>query len=734
MSETSGPGYGKEAQGDRPGNTEAFALRRLLGVLSESRWLILGITVAVLAIALVYSFLRTPVYRANTVIQVAQKPESSSGLSQIFSLVQGSPVPTDTEIELLQTRSVLVPAIEKLHLNIRVGGGHGLPVIGSLFGSQGGASAEVSLFTVPTVLEGKRFSLISLGGDGYRLSAPDGSDILTGKAGEPATGVVYTASGKGLVNIQVDAIRARAGQRIPLERIPMAAAVSSLRSSLTIAEVGSQSGLISISMQGGSPQRLALELNAIAQANLQHHAAQSLARAASQLKFVKSQLPAIRERLESAQKKLVQFLDQHEALVLSQNSKYLEQKGLSITNQITPVQAEVAAAESVLGAQSPKLLALKKQLEQLEQQRRDLYAQISQLPADEQTMIRLQAEVNQEQALYSTMLNQGQSLQIAQMGAVGDVTIVDAAIVPSQAILPNRRMDALTGLIVGLLLGIFAAYVRRALRHGVEDPEVIEERLGLPVYSALLHSRRQRRLERARTVGPDTLRLLAADEDDDRTLEGLRSLRTSLQLTLPEKGPRILTVSSLGPGEGKTFVASNLAYLFALGGWRVLLVDADLRRGHLHRLFGWKRECGLTDLLEEHAPPVWPVRDTGVENFYAMTTGRIPRDATNLLTKGRISELLTRLGGVYDLVIVDVPPLLAVGDALVTARCATTNLLLLKYGTHSLHQIRLAMKRFDRHGIELLGCVLNDVPAAARRYAYREYGYRYQYRYKTERK
>ena len=715
---------------DRSGGRE---LSRLIGVLSESRWLIAGVTASVFVLGVLYSLIRTPVYEADIVLHVlSQQSGGLSGLENLSALVQGAAIPTETEIELLQTRAVLVPVIRKLHLDIDVGRS-GIPVISWLFGSGCKSPASISSFNVPQALEDQPFTIESIGQGSYRLLDPDGDLVLTGMVGKPAAGRVATGDGFGIANLQIDFIDSCAGS-FSLARVPIDKSVASLLANLSIQELGQQTGVVSVSMRGPTARSVADRLNAIADSNVELNISQNSAQAARQLGFLDVQLPDLERRLEAAQTKLAQFLSGHRTLAaLSQDTQYLIEQAAALEQQIGPLRAQAAMAKASLGFENPKLRDIGAQLQALESQRSELLANIAKLPQDEQTLVRLQSDVTTNQNLYASMLNQSQALQVAKAGAVGDVAIVDPAVVPSDPVAPNKPLDAVVGLFLGALLGVMAAFGRRAVRQGIEDPELLDERLGLPVFAVLAHSAIERRLSRRRTEGQTgTYGLLAArlSDQEDLTMEGLRSLRTALQLALPNAAKRVLCVTSLGPGEGKSFVSSNLAYLFAVSGLRVLLVDADLRRGHLHRAFGWPRGNGLADVLEEKIPIEAATQKTQLEKLDVMTTGTRPADAASLLVNVDLGGLLNKLASRYELVIVDVPPLLAVSDAFVIARHGSLNVLLIKHGLHSLRQVRLVLRRLARHDIKLAGCILNDVSSAAQRYAYREFGYQYQYRYK----
>ncbi len=323
---------------------------------------------------------------------------------------------------------------------------------------------------------------------------------------------------------------------------------------------------------------------------------------------------------------------------------------------------------------------------------------------------------------------------MAQAGAVGDVVIVDTASLPTMPVFPKRPLIMGLALALGLILGVGTAIGRRVLFEGIEDPEVLDRILDLPVNAVVPHSERQDRLERKRlALVPGEPPLLAAQGfSDDATSESLRGLRTALQLILPKSGPNILCLTSLGPSEGKSFVASNLSYLFGQAGSRVLLVDADLRRGHLHRTFGLAREPGLAEALAGKVSVEKLVHQIGDLRLDVLTTGTLPDDAANLLLASDLAPIMEKLSALYDLVIVEVPPILTVSDAFVLARHATLCLLVLKYGLHSERRVELAQKRFKRHNIVLAGSVLNDVSVAAQRYAYSHYGYHYHYRSEGE--
>jgi tyrosine-protein kinase Etk/Wzc len=185
---------------------------------------------------------------------------------------------------------------------------------------------------------------------------------------------------------------------------------------------------------------------------------------------------------------------------------------------------------------------------------------------------------------------------------------------------------------------------------------------------------------------------------------------------------------------GKSFLCVNIAHLLAAAGWSVLLVDADLRRGRLHRHFGLSREPGLSDVLRDVAEPVEAIRETGVPNLKLLPSGRIPPDPAELLGSQQFLKLLGGAERLHDVVIVDTPPVLAVTDPVLVARGAGLTLLVLEARQHPISEIRQAIRRFALNGVKVQGVILNDATSSGTRYRRYPRVYEYRAEVRTERK
>src|SRR5690606_11347312 len=275
-------------------------------------------------------------------------------------------------------------------------------------------------------------------------------------------------------------------------------------------------------------------------------------------------------------------------------------------------------------------------------------------------------------------------------------------------------------------------FVLRMLNPGIEDPAVIEE-LGLPVYAAiplsnskaLPTSKRDRKgLHHVRADGRQ--HLLAVAEPADLAVEALRSLRTSLHFAMLEAKNNVLTISGPRPGMGKTFVSANLAAVIAQGGQRVLVIDADMRKGTLHKILGVSHTEGLSEVLAGKLGAEAAIHEVpGLAEMHYMVRGDIPPNPAGLLMHPRFAQMLQTVAPRYDLVIVDTPPILAVTDAAIVAAHAGSSLLVTRFGVNQAKEILLTMKRFEQNGVQVKGTIFNAVEK--RSTGYYSYGY-YEYK------
>ena len=267
----------------------------------------------------------------------------------------------------------------------------------------------------------------------------------------------------------------------------------------------------------------------------------------------------------------------------------------------------------------------------------------------------LQREAETQPQIYQSLLQQQKELRVVSNSRTNNVRVMDRAEVPGAPFSPNPRRDWFTALMAGLLVALGLAFGIDYLDDTVKTPEDITRRLKLPLLGLVPAVRGKRVPLLSETVPHDFG-------------EAFRSLRTSLVFTSGAEGPRVIAVTSSQPLEGKTTTACNLAMALALGGSRVLLIDADMRRPGLHKAIGAQNEIGLSHLLVGQARVREAVQRTNEPNLFVITAGRTPPNPSELLASERMNALLANLrSGPFDWVIIDTPPVLAVTDAVILA-------------------------------------------------------------------
>jgi polysaccharide biosynthesis transport protein len=328
-------------------------------------------------------------------------------------------------------------------------------------------------------------------------------------------------------------------------------------------------------------------------------------------------------------------------------------------------------------------------------------------------VLQRQAETNRQ--VYQSLLQQQKELRVVSNSRTNNIQVMDRAEPPGAPFSPDARRDLFTALIAGLLVAVGLAFGLEYLDDTVKTPDDVTGRLRLPLLGLVP------------SVAGTRVPLLSETVPHDFG-EAFRSLRTSLVFTSAAEGPRVIAVTSSQPLEGKTTTACNLGMVLALGGARVLLVDADMRRPGLHTVVGAQNEVGLSHLLVGQARVRDAVQQTGEPNLFVISAGLIPPNPSELLSSERMSALLANLrAGPFDWVIIDTPPVLAVTDAVIVARgVAGVVFVIGSEMTRRVHAER-AIETLTAGKPKSVGAVLNRVDFDRNKYYYsRYYGHHYQ--------
>jgi capsular exopolysaccharide synthesis family protein len=306
-----------------------------------------------------------------------------------------------------------------------------------------------------------------------------------------------------------------------------------------------------------------------------------------------------------------------------------------------------------------------------------------------------------------------------------NIRVVDRARPPTAPFRPNKKLNVLLGLIVGLGLGIGAALFLDYVDNTIGSAAEIDRLVKLPVLATVPHHGAASGLaaRRAEPSLAETVDLVAHRDRQAAASEAYRELRTGILLSNPGHPPRQIMVTSALPEDGKSSTVMNLAVVLAQSGRKVLLVDADLRRPRLHRVFGLDASRGLSNVLSGlESDPVPLAQKTVVEGLFVMVSGPVPPDPSELLDSPTFAQMGARLlAAGYDHILYDSPPALAVADPVIIASVVEAAILVCRAGRTPRESLQRAAQKFTQAGIKPIGIVLNDLESG--RHGYGTYAY-----------
>ncbi len=685
--------------------------------LVEGRWVVLLVLAVSTAAAAAYVFVSPPVFRATAVLQVEPRPEGARRFEDLTALYEPRSS-TDAEMELLRSRQVLGRAAERLGLDLAVEP-RWFPVVGHALARRrdagepapapyrlerwawGGERIAVRWVHVPEALLGKPLTLTALREGRFRLAGPAGEPLLEGAAG------VVASDGRGAAGVEllVERLAARPGTEFRIVKRAPAEVIDRILRRLTVAERGAGTGILAVSYEAGDAPGAAAVVSAICDVYLEENVERSQAEAARMLAFLDTQLPTLKQRLEKAEAALTTYRERRGTVDLPVEARAAVDRDTDLDRAITELEVTRARLAQRYSEDHPEVREVDRQIGAAVAQRAARREGRRELPRLQLGSTQLTRSVDVAAELYLTLLEKSQELQIARSARNGSVRLVDPAVAPYRPVRPQPGMVMGLGVLLGLAGGLAAALARRGLDPNAEDPRTIEDGTGLPVYVTIPHSAREVSLQRS--AGKRARVPLALAAPDDPATEILRTLRTALGFAIKARG-KVVAVSSPSAGVGKSFVCANLAHLMAAAGQRVLLVDADLRQGQLHRYFSAERAPGLAEVLSGESVLETAIRGTGTHGLELLACGAAPDSPAELLARPRLAEVLTTAAARYDVVLVDTPPILAVTDALLVARAASVNLLVLRARQHPVEEIADALELFERSGAAIQGGILND--------------------------
>lgn len=702
-----------------------------------AQWKLIALCVILSVIcALLYLRVTPDTYSVDALVQVEENKGASAALLGDLSNMIEQKQPAQAEIELLKSRLVLGSAIKALNLDLRIAGTensftdrllspHDYQTEyskASVLFKDNGKSFDIRQFEVPAYFHDKNLRLDFQPGK-YTLTDPATEQVVF-SAPLNQRSQLHSEHGEWKVAIYSQD-QFKAPYLVQKQSLP--AAVKSILANYSVAEKGKMTGVLGLNYQGTDKQHITEVLNAILAAYSQQNIERRSAETAQTLKFLDEQLPELRQQLDVAEREFNTFRQQFNTVDVTKESELYLTQSISLETQKAQLEQQVAEASAKYTNEHPVMQQMNAQLAAINKRINQLEGTLKQLPDLQRRYLQLFREVEVKQQLYTALLNSYQQLRIAKAGEIGNVRVVDTAVEPLEPIKPKKLQILILSIFLGGFLGTLLALLRNMLRSGIKDSSQIENELDLPVYATVPRSPAQNgyiKLAKKKKYIP----ILAVKNSDDIAIESLRSMRTAIHFALSNARNNIVMISGPAPEVGKSFISTNLAAILAQSQKRVLLIDADLRRGYIHKYFNQNHQPGLAEYLNKQATLNEVIKATDIPGLDLLTRGKSPVNPSELLSTPLFGEMLTQLSSQYDHILIDTSPILAVTDGIIISQYAGVNLLIARYAQTQMKELELTVNRFEQAGVKVNGVILNDIQRSSAGYGY---GYNYAYSYKA---
>ncbi|EPP4049747.1 polysaccharide biosynthesis tyrosine autokinase, partial [Acinetobacter baumannii] len=629
-----------------------------------AQWKLIALCVILSVVcALLYLRVTPDTYSVDALVQVEDSKGASAALLGDLSQMIEQKSPAQAEIEILKSRLVLGTVIKDLHLNIQVSSTENTLThrllsdadykteytTKSVIFKDGLKSFDIRQFEIPAYYLDKNL-LLDFDKQSLRLTDPVTEEVILTV---PLNQVNHVAGPHGLWKVAIFT-KDQFDATYNIKSLSLPIAVNAISANYAVAERGKLTGVLGLNYQGQDKEHITKVLNAILATYSAQNIERRSAESAQTLKFLDEQLPDLKKQLDDAERQFNKFRQQYNTVDVTKESELYLTQSITLETKKAELEQKQAEMAAKYTAEHPAMREINGQLAAINKQIGELNSTLKQLPDVQRQYLQLYREVEVKTQLYTALLNSYQQLRIAKAGEIGNVRIVDTAVEPVEPIKPKKLLVLILSVFVGGFIGALIALLRNMLRTGIKDSGQIENEMDLPVYATVprspIQESRIKILKKKKSIP-----ILAVKNSDDIAIESLRSIRTAIHFALANAKNNIIMIAGPSPEVGKSFISTNLATIFAQGNKRVLLIDADMRRGYMHKYFDVDVKPGLSELLSGQADLQKVLHKTQVANLDVITRGKSPTNPSEILSSNQFKELLEQLQSQYDHIIIDTP-------------------------------------------------------------------------------
>ncbi|EOR03471.1 Wzz/FepE/Etk N-terminal domain-containing protein [Acinetobacter sp. ANC 3926] len=673
------------------------------------QWKVIFICILFTVIStLIYLKITKDTYSVDAKIQIIdskQNPLSSlapqlASLSSLAGLdIGGSQQTTQTEIEILKSRSVLVQAIEDLNLDIQIKPVNSLwqKITTSDKFYTDYSKEAVQIFDNKNIFSIKKIEIpkeyldqnLILSFNGYNFSLSDektGLELLKGKVNQN-----LSINGWNIIIASKQPVQ---GQYITQKQTTFTA-VKTVLLALKIAETAKQTGIVNITYSGTDKAHIIKVLNQIIKIYQAQRLATKSAEKEKTLNFLDNQLPQLKKSLEQAEQKFNTFRETNGTIDIQQESALYLKQSIELETQKIQLEQKKAELTAQYTAQHPAIQAIQAQIAMLSDKISTLDNALTKLPNKQSQYLQYFREVQVQTQLYTNLLGTYQTLSLAKAGEMGNIRILDYPIEP---IKPKKLVILILSIFVGGFIGVLIALVRKMLQTGVRHREEIEQAVGIKTYVELPKAKKK--------VAPE--------------LHALKTFIPTLRFKLQQKQHNVALITSVTPDQNQGVIAQHLALYLSQAGQKVLVIDSDLYRGELDQLFKSTSKVGLAEYLRGQANLDQIIVNTTYPNLSLIGRGQSNDEASISSHQSIFAQLMQQISNQYDYILISSAPVLATSDSLNLAQFTGFNLCLVQYGQTQLKDIELAKSYFVNAGLEIDGLILDQIPS----YQINQYQYR----------